>query len=75
VDNQARWGGRSQRVKENPVAVQMSERMLGHGLLDYPYDSMRINLEFDSNVMNESDSQFEKHFEQRIPTLFGIMIG
>jgi hypothetical protein len=35
---------------------------------------MRINREGDSNVIDKSDSQFEKHSEPRISTLFGIMI-
>jgi hypothetical protein len=37
-------------------------------------DSMHFNREFDSNESDESDSQFEKHFEQRILTLDGITI-
>jgi hypothetical protein len=35
---------------------------------------MRVNREFDSNVIDESDMQDEKHDEPRISTLFGIMI-
>jgi hypothetical protein len=31
-------------------------------------------LEFDSNVIDENDPQFEKHDEQRISTLRGIKI-
>jgi hypothetical protein len=37
-------------------------------------DSIRVKHEFDSNVIDESDSQFEKQFEQRISTLLGIKI-
>jgi hypothetical protein len=37
-------------------------------------DSIRVNREFDSNEIDESDLQFEKHFEQRISTLDGITI-
>jgi hypothetical protein len=36
---------------------------------------MRINREFDSNVIDESDLQDEKHFEQRISTFLGIKIN
>jgi hypothetical protein len=35
---------------------------------------MRINREFDSNEIVESDLQFEKHFKPRISTLLGIKI-
>jgi hypothetical protein len=37
-------------------------------------DSIRVKCEFDSNVIDECDSQYEKHFEQRISTLRGIKI-
>jgi hypothetical protein len=37
-------------------------------------DSIRINLEFDSNVIDESDLPNEKHSEPIISTLFGINI-
>jgi hypothetical protein len=37
-------------------------------------DSIRVKCEFDSNVIDESDSQNEKHFHPRISTLFRIMI-
>jgi hypothetical protein len=37
-------------------------------------DSMRFNWEFESNEMDESDSQCEKQDEQRISTLHGITI-
>jgi hypothetical protein len=37
-------------------------------------DSMHINRESDSNEIDESDSQDEKHLEQRISTFPGIMI-
>jgi hypothetical protein len=29
-------------------------------------DSIRVKCEFDSNEIDESDSQYEKHLEQRI---------
>jgi hypothetical protein len=35
---------------------------------------MRVNCEFDSNEMDESDLQYEKHDEARISTLLGITI-
>jgi hypothetical protein len=35
---------------------------------------MRINREFDSNMIDESDLQPEKHDEPRISTLFGMKI-
>jgi hypothetical protein len=38
------------------------------------FDSIRANREFDSNVINESDSQNEKHFDPRISTFLGIKI-
>jgi hypothetical protein len=38
------------------------------------FDSIRANCEFDSNEIDESDSQDEKHEEQRISTFLGIMI-
>jgi hypothetical protein len=37
-------------------------------------DSIRVNRESDSIVIDESDRQFEKHFEQRISTFRGITI-
>jgi hypothetical protein len=37
-------------------------------------DSIRINREFDSNVIDESDLQYEKHFDPTISILFGIKI-
>jgi hypothetical protein len=36
--------------------------------------SIRVNRDSDSNEIDESDSQYEKHFEHRISTLRGIMI-
>jgi hypothetical protein len=38
------------------------------------FDSIRVNREFDSNEIDESDRQAEKHEEQRISTFRGIMI-
>jgi hypothetical protein len=38
------------------------------------YDSIRVKCEFNSNVIDESDLQSEKHFDPRISTLFGISI-
>jgi hypothetical protein len=38
-------------------------------------DSIRFNCEFDSNVIDESEEQFEKQLEPRISTFRGIMIG
>jgi hypothetical protein len=35
-------------------------------------DSIRVKCEFDSNVIDESDSQYEKHFDPRISTFLGI---
>jgi hypothetical protein len=37
-------------------------------------DSIRVNREFDSNVIDESDLQYEKHFDSRISTFLGIKI-
>jgi uncharacterized SAM-dependent methyltransferase len=37
-------------------------------------DSIRVESEFDSNVIDESEKQFEKHFDPRISTLRGIKI-
>jgi hypothetical protein len=37
-------------------------------------ESIRVNREPDSNVIDESDSQYQKHFEQRISTFRGITI-
>jgi hypothetical protein len=37
-------------------------------------DSIRVNRELDSNEIDESDLQFEKHNEQRISTFDGIKI-
>jgi hypothetical protein len=37
-------------------------------------DSIRVKYEFDSNVIDESDSQSEKHPDLRISTLLGINI-
>jgi hypothetical protein len=36
--------------------------------------SIRVKCEFDSNVMDEIDSQYEKQFDPRISTLRGITI-
>jgi hypothetical protein len=38
------------------------------------YDSIRVNCELDSNEIDESDSQYEKHEEPRIWTVEGIII-
>jgi uncharacterized SAM-dependent methyltransferase len=38
------------------------------------FDSIRVKCEFDSNVIDESDSHFEKHFDPRISTFLGIRI-
>jgi hypothetical protein len=35
---------------------------------------MRVNRDSDSNEIDESDRQYEKHFEQRISTFRGMMI-
>jgi hypothetical protein len=37
-------------------------------------DSIRVNCEFDSNEIDESDSHLEKQFDPRISTFLGIMI-
>jgi hypothetical protein len=37
-------------------------------------DSIRIKREFDSNVIDESEEQFEKHFDPTISTFLGIKI-
>jgi hypothetical protein len=37
-------------------------------------DSIRVNCEFDSNVIDESDLQFEKQLDPRISTFLGIKI-
>jgi hypothetical protein len=49
-------------------------RIDGSDDLEKASDSIRIKCEFDSNVIDESDSQPEKHFDPRISTLRGIMI-
>jgi hypothetical protein len=36
--------------------------------------TLEFNCEFDSNVIDESDLQYEKHFDSRISTLLGIKI-
>jgi hypothetical protein len=41
---------------------------------EHAFDSIRVNREFDSNVINESDLQGKKQFEPRISTFFGIKI-
>jgi hypothetical protein len=38
------------------------------------FDSIRVNCEFDSNEIDESDLQDEKHDEPRISTVEGITI-
>jgi hypothetical protein len=38
------------------------------------FNSIHVKCEFDSNAIDESDSQDEKHFDPRISTLFGIKI-
>jgi predicted GTPase len=37
-------------------------------------DSIRVKCEFDSNVIDESDLQYEKHLDSRISTVLGIKI-
>jgi hypothetical protein len=37
-------------------------------------DSIRVNPEFDSNVIDESDLQYEKQDDPRISTFLGIKI-
>jgi hypothetical protein len=37
-------------------------------------DSIRVKLEFDSNVIDESEKQDEKHPDPRISTFLGIKI-
>jgi predicted GTPase len=37
-------------------------------------DSIRAKCEFDSNVIDESDLQYEKQFDPRISTFLGIKI-
>jgi hypothetical protein len=37
-------------------------------------DSIRLNCEFDSNVIDESELQHEKHLDPRISTFLGIKI-
>jgi arginine/lysine/ornithine decarboxylase len=37
-------------------------------------DSIRTKHQFDSNVIDENDLQFEKHSDPRISTLLGIKI-
>jgi hypothetical protein len=37
-------------------------------------DSIRFNCEFDSNVIDESDSQNKKHPNPRVSTFRGMMI-
>jgi hypothetical protein len=49
-------------------------RTIEHGTPSKACDSIRFNWEFDSNEIDKSDSQSEKHDEQRISTLHGIKI-
>jgi hypothetical protein len=37
-------------------------------------DSIRVKREFDSNVIDESEQQDDKHHDPRVPTLPGIQI-
>jgi hypothetical protein len=39
------------------------------------YDSIRVKCEFDSNVIDESEEQDEKHFDPRISILLPISIS
>jgi hypothetical protein len=41
---------------------------------DNAFDSIRVKCEFDSNVIDESDSKHEKHFNSIISTWLGIKI-
>jgi hypothetical protein len=36
--------------------------------------TLGLNREFDTNVIDESDLQYEKHFDPRISTFLGIKI-
>jgi hypothetical protein len=38
------------------------------------FDSIRVKCEFDSNVIDESEQQDEKHFDPRISIFLGIKI-
>jgi hypothetical protein len=38
------------------------------------HDSIRLNRDSDSNEIDESEEQYEKHDEQRISTFRGITI-
>jgi hypothetical protein len=38
-------------------------------------DSIRVKCEFDSNVIDESELQLEKHFDPRISTFIPISIA
>jgi hypothetical protein len=38
------------------------------------FNSIRVKREFDSNVIDESDSQFEKQLDPRISAFLGIKI-
>jgi hypothetical protein len=38
-------------------------------------DSIHVKCEFDSNVIDESDLQYRKHFAQRLSILFEISIA
>jgi hypothetical protein len=41
---------------------------------EHPESSIRVNREFVLNMIDENDSQYEKHDKQRISTLRGIKI-
>jgi hypothetical protein len=65
-------------VRQINGAPSLNRPLLGikidRGDNENAYDSIRTKCEFDSNVIDESDSQHEKHFDPRISTLFGIKI-
>jgi hypothetical protein len=42
--------------------------------LENAFDSIRVNSEFDSNMIDEKHSHLEKQLEPRISTFRGIMI-
>jgi hypothetical protein len=67
--------------KERPINAELSMNWTLRGIVidssdefENADDSTRINREFNSNVIDESDLQDEKHFGPKISTLLGIKI-
>jgi hypothetical protein len=64
----------NERQNDPRISIFLGIKIDGSDDHENANDSIRLNREFDSNVIDESDLQNEKHFNPRISRLFGIKI-